>query len=482
MKHKSIILIALLALFLAGCGDDGDDGAQGPPGPPGQDGDIIEPTVTNVVPADGEPEASVGILAVAATFSEPMNVLTMDNDFFYLAGRQGDDNVVYDPANNIAYISINPLAPLVVGTQYNAIIEEGILDLSGNALRETKTWTFTVTSVDFKAPIVSVIQSASITPPDIVKNSRFNIVFDEPMDSNTINDQSVILLELDAPNGNVVGNVAGDVSYIGVSAVFTPAEPLASLTNYRLSINNNAEDLAGNTLVESVTDYLTCDCETDGTAPSVADNTPGDGATNVPVTTFIGALFPEYMTPTTITTNTVGVTYNDGTNDIPVSGIVVYDFNPFGPESQAEFIPDAPLLNDTLYTVTVTTGAEDLNQLPLAADVSWSFTTTPAPAFVGSVPDDGAVDIALDAVIVVTFNKDIDDATLVDALVLSDGTNDIPLNAVIYDDVNFTATYTPTDLLTATTDYSWTLAGTVADTDGTALGADVTGSFSTLTP
>jgi hypothetical protein len=51
----------------------------------------------------------------------------------------------------------------------------------------------------------------------------------------------------------------------------------------------------------------------------------------------------------------------------------------------ATFTPTNPLALDTLYTATITTGAEDLSGVPLAANYVWSFTTS-ATACQAAVP------------------------------------------------------------------------------------------------
>ena len=54
-----------------------------------------------------------------------------------------------------------------------------------------------------------------------------------------------------------------------------------------------------------------------------------------------------------------------------MAGTVTYDVSSYA----ATFTPTSPLALDTLYTATITTGAQDLAGDPLASDKVWTFTT-----------------------------------------------------------------------------------------------------------
>jgi Big-like domain-containing protein len=62
----------------------------------------------------------------------------------------------------------------------------------------------------------------------------------------------------------------------------------------------------------------------------------------------------------------------DNTTSLLVSGSVSYDIV----NRTIIFTPFAKLTRATVYTATITTGAKDLSDNPLAAAVTWSFTTT----------------------------------------------------------------------------------------------------------
>jgi hypothetical protein len=103
----------------------------------------------------------------------------------------------------------------------------------------------------------------------------------------------------------------------------------------------------------------------DVVAPTVSSTNPANGATGVGVIT---ASFSEAMNVSTITTLTFAVT-SDGA---PVTGTVAYDAS----TDMASFTPAVALAYATIYTATITTGANDLAGNALAINYVWSFATS----------------------------------------------------------------------------------------------------------
>lgn len=100
--------------------------------------------------------------------------------------------------------------------------------------------------------------------------------------------------------------------------------------------------------------------------PTVLSTDPAGGATGVPVSKAIKAVFSKPMNAATITT-TGSFTLNNG-----VTGGVSYDPATY----TATFTPDPPgLAYSTAYTATITTGVADSGATHMAAAKNWSFTT-----------------------------------------------------------------------------------------------------------
>src|SRR5437764_801199 len=105
------------------------------------------------------------------------------------------------------------------------------------------------------------------------------------------------------------------------------------------------------------------------TAPTVSSETPASSATGICQSATVTATFSEAMNPTTINSTTFTVT---GPGSTPVAGVVSYA------ASTATFTPNSPLALNTLYTATITTGAQDVFGDALASNFVWTFTTSSA--------------------------------------------------------------------------------------------------------
>jgi hypothetical protein len=209
-----------------------------------------------------------------------------------------------------------------------------------------------------------LVLSPPITDPsdgttDVSVDTNITATFSDDIDSTTVDTNSFFI------NG-----VAGSVSYdIGTkTATFTPTSDLNYNSTYTASITTDVEDLDGNVLAADYTWSFTTGSAPDTTAPTANSNTPLNDATDVPVDATISVTFSEDMDASTIDTNSF-------TLDNGVTGTISYDSN----STAATFTPSADLNYNTTYTVTITTGVEDLSGNPLQADYTFSFTTEPPP-------------------------------------------------------------------------------------------------------
>ena len=106
----------------------------------------------------------------------------------------------------------------------------------------------------------------------------------------------------------------------------------------------------------------------DLTTPAVVSVSPADAATGAPLNTLVTATFNKPMTAATINTATFTLT---DPSAVVVSGTVTLN----DPGTVAIFSPTGIFASNTVYTATITTGAQDMLANPLAADYVWSFTT-----------------------------------------------------------------------------------------------------------
>ena len=102
--------------------------------------------------------------------------------------------------------------------------------------------------------------------------------------------------------------------------------------------------------------------------PTVDGTTPGDTATNVPTLVSPTATFSRAMDPSTLTTGSVTLSPQGGS---PVPATVTYD----AVNNRVTLSPTTNLAPSTTYTAQITTAAGGADGAPLAAPVTWSFTT-----------------------------------------------------------------------------------------------------------
>ena len=205
------------------------------------------------------------------------------------------------------------------------------------------------------------------------------------------------------------------------------------------------------------------------TSPTVSSTSPSSGATNVAVNSTVTATFSTTMDGTTITTSTFTVTDASGPS---VSGSVSYS------GSTATFTPSADLSNDTTYSATITTGAQDTNGVALASDHTWSFTTVAATPTVSSTsPSDGATNVAVNSDITASFSTTMDSTTITTStFTVEDSTGTAVSGSVTY---NPTATFNPTQDLATNTTYTATITTGAKSAGDIALASDYSWSFTT---
>ncbi len=204
-------------------------------------------------------------------------------------------------------------------------------------------------------------------------NQKVTATFSEEMDSSSITSATVLLQQ-----GTT--SVAGAVSYADSIATFTPTTDLTPNTAFTATITSGARDLAGNELLSGFTWTFTTGATADRTSPTVTATNPATDATGVAINNVVTATFSKAMAPSSFTAATFSMKH--GTT--AVQGSISYT------GTTATFTPAASLANNTLFTVTITTGVADLAGNNLAANFVWSFTTGstlakgPAPVPLGA--------------------------------------------------------------------------------------------------
>lgn len=216
-------------------------------------------------------------------------------------------------------------------------------------------------------------------------------------------------------------------------------------------------------------------------APTAVSANPVNAAAGACPNTMVTVTFSKAMNAATISGTTFTLT---GPGLAAVTGVVTYD----APSETATFSPSATLALNTLYTATVTTGAQDTSGKALASNSVWTFTTGNAtcqaglPAVVSMAPPNGAIGVCPNTVAVATFGEAMNPATITTTTLTLTGPSAASVaGQVTYDAPDYVATFTPSSTLALNTSYTATVTTGAQDLLGNALAVDATWSFTTAT-
>ena len=188
----------------------------------------------------------------------------------------------------------------------------------------------------------------------------------------------------------------------------------------------------------------------DGTKPFVVSTIPVGNATPVPSNNDISAVFNESVLGVS------NATFILSSNSTPtISGAVVYN----DAIKTAVFTPTFNLTTGETYTATITTGVHDFAGNPLEKK-EWKFVTTlpdvTPPSVTAVTPANNSVGVRTDTVITAVFNEPVDAVSVNNTTFKMSGgiTGD-----VTYDQISYTATFTPHQPLSYYQPYTVTISG-----------------------
>jgi methionine-rich copper-binding protein CopC len=208
-----------------------------------------------------------------------------------------------------------------------------------------------------------------------------------------------------------------------------------------------------------------------GSLPTVVSTNPANGATGVAVTTTSTVTFSAAMNCSTL----VATSFGESLNGVSVSGGVLCN------GTSATFAPSVQLEPNATYTAAVQAGVKDANGNALAATYSWSFTTIAgsgtAPTVVSTSPVNAATGVAATTASTITFSEAMDCSTLV-AATFGESLGAVSIAGAVACN-GASATFTPTDTLEAGVTYSAAVQAGVKATNGAALAATYSFSFTT---
>jgi len=308
------------------------------------------------------------------------------------------------------------------------------------------------------APIRDLIvpEITSTTPSsnskNAVINTFINVTFSERMSESSINSSTFQLLD------NTGRTVSGAVTYSGTSATLKPDQALTKNSDYSVKLSRQMKDSAGNQILSDYIWQFTTGVLTDTSAPTVDEVLPEPYTGSVALNTNIEISLTELVSASSITADNFIVT--DSESNI-VTGIFTVE------DRKITFDPEQDLTSDTKYTVTLTTGVQDLAGNGLAFDYITQFTTVKItdtePPLVNSVsPASNATDVARNINIIASFNEDINaESVTASSLLVTDENNQVIPGILGISGAN--AIFEPTTPFTSDTTYTVTLSNDVED-------------------
>jgi hypothetical protein len=425
------------------------------------------PIVVSTIPANGATNVPIGQV-LSATFNEAMNPASINATTFTVTGPGAGGPVAGTVTYSGQTASFTPSFSLSYGALYTATITTGATDIAGTPLAANYVWTFTTIPLPPAVIATVPVNGATGVPISQVLSATFN----EAMSCATLASPATAF----TLTGPGAAAVAGTVACAGAVATFTPTADLAVNTVYTAEISTAAQSPAGSPLAANyVWTFRTLPAPT---PPTVISTVPANLATGVPINQALSATFSVAMAPATIDAATFTLSGPGGT---AVAGVVTYV--PAG--SVATFTPTASLLPSTLYTATITTGAEDLQGTALAANYVWTFTTAAAvvvtpPTVISTIPANGATAVPLNQTVSATFSKAMNPVTInaTTFTLTGPGATAVP-GLLAYAAVGNTLTFTPTANLPASTLFTATITTGAQDLAGTALASNYVWTFTT---
>jgi hypothetical protein len=313
---------------------------------------------------------------------------------------------------------------------------------------------------------VAPLSAATTACPSTAVTATFSVA----MNSATINGTTFTL------TGPGTTPVTGVVTYAASTntATFTPSSALALSTLYTATITTGATDAYGISLAANFVWTFTTGANPCA-PPTVISVTPANVATGICPNTVVTATFSEAMNPSTINTTIFTLT---GPGTTPVAGVVSYAL------STATFTPSSPLALNTLYTATITTGAQDTFGNGLASNFVWSFTTSNAscapPTVISVAPPNLATGICPNTLVTATFSEAMTASTINGTTFTLTGPGLTAVAGVVtYVASSDVATFTPNNPLALNTLYTAAITTGAEDLAGTPLASNYVWTFTT---
>jgi len=223
------LIVLLMAVFMTGCGGSDSSG-----------GDSSSTKMSSSVPAADAQGVALDT-NISAIFNNKIDASTITKTTFTVT-QDPDISVkgtVALAANGMTATFI-PESNLAANSKFFVLLT-GVKDVDGNKLSDI-FWTFD-TGTTLSPTVNSVFPADFAT--GVATDVIISAVFSVPMDPLTIDDTTFTVTSED--NKSIKGAVA--LAADGLTATFTPSEPLAADTQFLARVTTGVKDLFGNAMI-----------------------------------------------------------------------------------------------------------------------------------------------------------------------------------------------------------------------------------------
>ncbi len=416
--------------------------------------DSSAPTVDSLLPENGQTDVGINS-TVVATFSEGINILSVDESALTVTGPSGEvTRCTVQIGNNDRSVVVVPHEPFEPGVSYIVDID-GVTDHAGNLVAPFSSQFVAGTNVDTDAP-----QLINARPQDdatsVPVTTAFSIEFSEPISIASLTGTG---LRLSASQFGAL-ELSFSLSSDGLQLFVLPDAPLPAGANVDLFIEG-VRDLADNLMPTVRLDYAT-GFVSDTTGPVVTGASPPDGLVDVPTNADIMVDWDEPISTVALVDR---LRLEQGGVAVPVE-ITVTNGN-----QRVRLSPTVLLDPLTPYTV-VADSVEDSVGNGIASAFNNVFTTGAGvellePDLATSNPLDEAKSVPTNVILELLFSERVNALTATNSTIrLVRQIGGSVAGTVLFDSSGALATFIPSAPLEPFTDYDFTVSSTLEDLTG----------------
>ncbi|HEY77715.1 MAG TPA: Ig-like domain-containing protein [Dehalococcoidia bacterium] len=232
----------------------------------------------------------------------------------------------------------------------------------------------------------------TIGQTDVPLDQSIMIVFEQPMEPGSLKEAIEVL----------PGTTFDTIPMVEENFIILlkPLEPLAENATYNITVSQQAVSLAGIPLLETY--EFSFETRAAGPAPNIIATSPADGTIDDKAGQPVIITFDQRMATSSVE------------SAISISPAFDYSVVWTDGNTQAILQSHAPLDSNTIYGITIGTGAMSGDGIPLEKDYSFSFTPVimNLPHVMGTLPDSGQGGVPSNHPIQIVFDRSMDTASV----------------------------------------------------------------------